>query len=268
LDNLLDIENLNFAYGNGNFSLKNINLSVERKDFISIIGRNGSGKSTLVKIISRIFKGYEGSVKLKGKNIKEIPLKEFSRFVSYLPQTGILPSEEISVFDLLLYARYPYKNFSSFFFSEIDKKVVEESIKITGTESFKEKYFYNLSGGERQKILITLALVQLDVTSDLGGKILIIDEPLTYLDVHYQLEIFSILNKLNRERGLTILVITHDLNLALKYTAKSVLIEAGEIYKSGASKDIITEEILKKHFLINSKIVNFEDEYHINYKTL
>jgi len=268
LDNLLDIEKLNFAYGNGNFSLKNINLSVERKDFISIIGRNGSGKSTLVKIISRIFKGYEGIVKLKGKNIKEIPLKDFSRFVSYLPQTGILPTEEISVFDLLLYARYPYKKFSSFFFSEIDKNVVDESIKITGIESFKEKYFYNLSGGERQKILITLALVQLDVTSDLGGKILIIDEPLTYLDVHYQLEIFSILNKLNKERNLTILVITHDLNLALKYTAKSVLIEAGEIYKSGASKDIITEEILKKHFLINSKIVNFEDEYHINYKTL
>jgi len=268
LKNLLSIENLNFTYAGNNFSLRNINLEVEKKDFISIIGRNGSGKSTLVKTISRIYKGYGGSISLAGNNIKEIPLKEFSRTVSYLPQEGILPGEEITVSDLLLYARYPYKKFSSFFFSEKDKNVVSESIKITGVENFAEKYFYRLSGGERQKILITLALVQLDITSDLSGKLLIIDEPLTYLDIHYQLEIFSILNRLNKERGLTIIIITHDLNLALKYTGKSILLENGEINCSGLSKDIITEEILKNHFLINSKIVNFENEYHINFKTL
>lgn len=264
----LEIQNLNFTYIGNNFSLKDINLDINLNDFISIIGRNGSGKSTLVKILSRIYKGYSGIIKLDGRDIREIPLKEFSRRISYLPQAGIQFSEEIMVKELLLYARYPYKKFSSFVFSGYDREVVEESIKITGTEKFRDKNFYRLSGGERQKILITLALVQLDVTSDLKGKILIIDEPLTYLDVHYQIEIFSILKKLNVERNLTVIVITHDLNLALKYTGKSLLIENGEIYKFGISAEVITEEILKKHFLINSKIVNFENEYHINYKTL
>jgi len=268
LTKLLEIQNLGFTYIGNGFSLKGINLEVMQKDFLSIIGRNGSGKSTLIKTISRIYKEYDGEINLGGRNIKEIPLKEFSRQVSYLPQTGIQISEEITVAELLLYARYPYKKYSSFVFSGKDREVVEEGIKITGIGKFRNKMFFSLSGGERQKILLTLALVQLDITSDLNGKIIIIDEPLTYLDVNYQLEIFSILGKLNKERDLTVIVITHDLNLALKYTGKSALMENGELFKFGKTGEIITEEILKKHFLINSKIVNFDNEYHINYKTL
>ena len=268
MSKLLEIKNLNFTYIGNGFSLKDINLIINEGDFLSIIGRNGSGKSTLVKTISRIYRGYEGEIKLKDKNIKDFPLKDFSRQVSYLPQSGIQISEEITVAGMLLYARYPYKKYSSFIFSGKDREVVEESIKITGVEKFRNKFFFNLSGGERQKILLTLSLVQLDITSELKGKILIIDEPLTYLDINYQIEIFSILHKLNKERDLTIIVITHDLNLALKYTDKSALIENGELYTFGETKEVITEEILKKHFLINSKIVNFDNEYHINYKTL
>lgn len=267
-NNLIEISNLNFSYSENNFSLRDINLLVEKNDFISIIGRNGSGKSTLVKIISRIYKGFEGCILLSGKDIKEINGKEFSRQVSYLPQSGILINDEMTVFDLLLLARYPYKKFGDFVFSDKDKNVVEESLKFTRAENFHNKYYHKLSGGERQKILITLALVQLDITSPLENKVLIIDEPLTYLDVNYQLEIFSILNKLNKENNLTIIIITHDLNLALKYTSKTLLLEGGEIISYDNTGKVITEEILKKHFLINSKIVKFEEEYHINYKTI
>jgi iron complex transport system ATP-binding protein len=268
LNKLIEINNINFSYSENNFCLKDINLSVEKNDFISIIGRNGSGKSTLVKLISRIYKGYEGTIKLSGKNIKEIHDKEFARQVSYLPQTGIQISDEMTVFELLLLARYPYKKFSDFTFSGTDRKVVEESIKITQLEKYRDKYFFKLSGGERQKILITLALVQLDITAPLEEKVLIIDEPLTYLDVNYQLEIFSILNNLNREKKLTIIIITHDLNLALKYTGKTLLLESGNIISYDETKNVINEEILKKHFLINSKIVKFDNEFHINYKKL
>ena len=267
-DKLIEINNLGFSYSENNFSLKNINLSVEKNDFISVIGRNGSGKSTLVKIISRIYKGFEGTVKFSGKDILEIESKEFSRQVSYLPQSGIMINDEMAVFELLLLARYPYKKFGDFVFSDKDKNIVEESLKFTRAEKFRNKFFHKLSGGERQKILITLALVQLDITSPLENKVLIIDEPLTYLDVNYQLEIFSILNKLNKENNLTIIIITHDLNLALKYTSKTLLLEGGEIISFDETGKVITEEILKKHFLINSKIVKFGEEFHINYKTL
>jgi len=268
LSKLIEINNLSFSYGGNNFGLQDINFSAEKNDFISIIGRNGSGKSTLVKLISRIYKGYKGSITLSGRDIKSIHDKEFARQVSYLPQTGILISDEMTVFELLLLARYPYKKFSDFSFSSTDKKVVEESTKATRIEEYSEKYFHKLSGGEKQKVLITLALVQLDITSPLEGKVLIIDEPLTYLDVNYQMEIFSILNKLNKEKNLTIIIITHDLNLALKYTNKSLLLESGRVISYEETKNVINEEILKKHFLINSKIVKFEDEFHINYKTL
>jgi iron complex transport system ATP-binding protein len=265
---LIDIIDLIFSYGENNFSLKDINLSIENNDFISIIGRNGSGKSTFVKIISRIYKGYQGTINYSGKDIREIENKEFSRQVSYLPQSGIQISEEMTVFELLLLARYPYKKFGDFIFSDKDKMIVEESIRFTQADKFRNKYFHKLSGGEKQKILITLALVQLDITSSLEKKVLIIDEPLTYLDVNYQLEIFSILNKLNKDNNLTIIIITHDLNLALKYTSKTLLLEGGEIISFDETGKVITEEILKKHFLINSKIVKLEDEFHINYNSL
>ena len=113
-------------------------------------------------------------------------------------------------------------------------------------------------------MLITLALVQLDITGDLEGKLLIIDEPMTYLDVNYQFEIFSILKRL-REKKLTVMIVIHDLNLALRFTDKTILMNNGEMIKFSETKDVITEEILKEHFLIDSKILNFEKNYFINY---
>ena len=106
-------------------------------------------------------------------------------------------------------------------------------------------------------------MVQLDITSELSEKILIIDEPLTFLDINYQFEIFSILSKLNTEKDLTIIIVTHNLNLALQYTNKILLLENGKIAELGDPKKIINEETLKKYFLINSQILNIDDEYYI-----
>jgi iron complex transport system ATP-binding protein len=159
--------------------------------------------------------------------------------------------------------RYAYKNFSSFTYNSRDKEIVNKSIEITGIGEYKDKSLLHLSGGEKQKVLITLALVQLDITSELSEKILIIDEPLTFLDINYQFEIFSILSKLNTEKDLTIIIVTHNLNLALQYTNKILLLENGKIAELGDPKKIINEETLKKYFLINSQILNIDDEYYI-----
>lgn len=268
LSKIIEVRDVNFSYEKNNFSLKNINFNITEGEFISIIGRNGSGKSTLVKLLSRIIINHEGKIKFEGNDISMLSKKDFSKKVSYLPQSGILINEGMNVFDLLLMGRYSYKKFSDFKFFEKDRQVVKKSIEITGIAELKDKSFYELSGGEKQKALITLSLVQLDITNNLKGKVLVIDEPLTFLDVNYQYEIFSLLKKMNKNKGLTILIITHDLNLALKFTNKTLLMEEGRIINMGNTNDIITEDALKRHFLINSRIVNFENEYNINYKTL
>lgn len=269
---VLKLSDLNFCYSDLNkkkekvnsFGLNNISISIDCGDFVSVIGKNGSGKSTLVKLISGILNGYSGNIYFRGNDIHSIERKEFSRNVSYLPQSAAAFNEDLKVKEFLLLGRYAHKHFTDFRFSEDDKRIVSESMKETSVSDLSGKYIHKLSGGERQKVLITLALVQLDITGDLEGKLLIIDEPMTYLDVNYQFEIFSILKRL-REKKLTVMIVIHDLNLALRFTDKTILMNNGEMIKFSETKDVITEEILKEHFLIDSKIMNFEKNYFINY---
>ncbi|MEO8664729.1 MAG: ABC transporter ATP-binding protein [Ignavibacteria bacterium] len=269
---VLKLDDINFSYNEGKkkpagkniFELKNISFEVNEADFISIIGKNGSGKSTLVKLIAKILLGYSGNILYKEKEIHSIDRKEYSRNVSYLPQSTASFNEDLIVREFLLLGRYAHKQFIDFRFSEEDKYVVSESIKETSIDELAEKRFHELSGGEKQKVLITLSLVQLDITKSLEGKLLIIDEPLTYLDVNYQFEIFNILKEL-REKKLTIMIIIHDLNLALRFSSKTILMNNGEMIKYSDSDKVITEEILKEHFLIESRIHNIDKNYFINY---
>lgn len=262
---LLKAENLSFDYGADKFTLKDVSLDVFEKDFISVIGRNGSGKSTLVKLLSGIHKHPAGKIVFKGKDISEYERKDLSRSLCYLPQSGIMLTDKINVTDFLLLGRYSYKNFSEFRYSDADIAIVEESLKTAGIYDFKDREMSELSGGERQKVLITLALVQLNLSDNLEEKLLIVDEPLTYLDVNYQHEIFSILQRLNAERGLTVVVVMHDLNLALKYTNKTILLNEGRMVFSGKTGDIITVENLREHFLIESAVIKNNNETIINF---
>jgi iron complex transport system ATP-binding protein len=260
---LLKTEDLCFSYGDDNFALNKINISVLKNDFLSVIGRNGSGKSTLVKLISGIYSQYNGKVYLHCKDICSYSKKEVSKILSYLPQSSLNGNNGLNVFEFLLLGRYAYKRFSDFSFSEYDKKSVQDSIEVTGISNFIKKSVNELSGGEKQKVLITLSLVQLDINSDLSDKILIIDEPLTFLDVNFQYEIFSILEKLNKEKKLTVILVTHNINLALKYTGKTLLLDKGEMIVFDETKKVITEDIIEKYFRVKSKIISFDDDYHI-----
>lgn len=260
---LLKIEDLCFVYGKDNFSLNKINLSIQQNEFLSVIGRNGSGKSTLVKLLSGIYSNYKGKIFYKGKDISSFTRKDFSKFLSYLPQSSLNGNNGLNVFDFLLLGRYAYKKFSDFSFSENDKNAVKDSIKVIGINNFVHKTLNELSGGEKQKVLVTLSLVQLDINSDLSEKILVIDEPLTFLDINYQNEIFSILKGLNTEKKLTILIVTHNLNLALRNTNKTLLLENGNLILFDETARVISEETIEKYFKVKSKIVNFENSYHI-----
>jgi iron complex transport system ATP-binding protein len=272
VNSILQLSELNFTYSfkkkikeeKNNFAIKDISFKIECGDFISVIGKNGSGKSTLVKLISKILNGYSGNIYFRGKDVQSVDRKEYSRSVSYLPQSSSAFNEDLKVSEFLLLGRYAHKQFADFRFSGDDKRIVNESMIETSVSELSEKYIHKLSGGEKQKVLITLALVQLDITGSLEGKLLIIDEPMTYLDVNYQFEIFNILNRL-RDKKLTVIIVIHDLNLALRFSNKTILMNKGEMIKYDLTKEVITEDILKEHFLIDSKIMNFEKNYFINY---
>jgi|WetSurMetagenome_2_1015567.scaffolds.fasta_scaffold07916_3 iron complex transport system ATP-binding protein len=260
---LLKAEDLCFSYGKDNFALNSVNFNVLNKDFISVIGRNGSGKSTLVKLISGVYSHYKGKVFLHNKDICSYTKKDVSKILSYLPQSSLNGNNGLNVFEFLLLGRYAYKKFSDFSFSEYDRKAVIDSIEITGIDNLLNKSINELSGGEKQKVLVTLSLVQLDINSDLSEKILIIDEPLTFLDINFQYEIFSILSRLNEEKNLTIIIVTHNINLSLKYTGKTLLLDKGKMILFDYTKKVITEDVIEKYFKVKSKIVNFDDDHHI-----
>lgn len=262
--NILRCEKLEFSY-NGNPFISGINLDVNVGDFISVIGRNGSGKTTLIKLLCGLLGRYNGNVYLQSEDMKNIGRRKIASMLAYLPQYGVPMFNQMKVKDFILLGRYSAKENKQFSYSSEDKNIAVKSLEILKIENLNDKNLNELSGGERQKVLIALTLVQLDITADLKGKILIIDEPLTYLDINHQIEIFELLRKLNSEKVLTIIVITHDLNLAMKYTKKTLLLDNGVNCGFGESSEIIKPEIIKKHFLVNSSIINLNNYNQIHF---
>lgn len=263
--NLLDIRNLCFSYEKEKAFLEDISFSVNEGEIVSIVGRNGSGKSTLVKIISRIINNHSGEIFYNRANAKDYGHKEFSQKISYLPQVFPAYVNELKVYDLLLLGRYAYKKSSQLSYSDEDINVVNDAMKLAGILEFKNKQLKTLSGGERQKVLLTLSLVQLDITHDLKGKILIVDEPLTHLDINFQYETLSLLKDLNIKKGLTVLFVIHDLNLALKYSSKTLLMNKGKLISYGETEKVLSQENINNNFLVNSELINFNNNTFIHY---
>jgi len=262
---LIRASGLCFSYNKTGFILNNVSVEIPRGSFTSVIGRNGSGKSTLVKILSGIYSGYSGIVTYNNIDIRTFTAKKLASNLAFIPQYSFIQENNISVNEFLTAGRYSYKRFTDFIYTSEDFGAINAALEILGITELKNRLLDGLSGGERQKVLIALALVQLDLDSNLGEKTLIIDEPLTYLDVNYQFEIFNVLAKLNKEKGLTVIAVIHDLNMSIKYTDYTLLMESGSIIRAGKTLDIITEESIGKYFMINSQIVNFENEFHINF---
>lgn len=260
---LIEIKNLGFEYFKSDFRLADVNLEIFEKDFLSVTGRNGSGKSTLIKCLAGIYHNYSGEILYKDKNILNIKRKDFARAISYLPQFAINETYDIKVSEFLLLGRYAYKSNFEYSYDNNDRNIVDEVLKLTNFEHYRNKLVSQLSGGEKQKCLLGLALVQLDITSDLSGKILMIDEPVTFLDIHHQKEIFEILKFLNSEKNLTVVNVIHDLNLALKYSNRVIIMSSGKIAVSGNPNDILNEENLQKYFLMEAKLINIQNNNHI-----
>ncbi len=232
---IIEIKKFSFSI-NGKEILKNISLTVMKGEYISIVGPNGAGKTTLLKCLDRIHKGGIGDIKMAGKPIDEYSQTELAQHVSYVPQTdGNIPP--FTVHEFVIMGRYPYMTpFSSI--NKKDKEMVQEALSMTGTLKFSKRFLSELSGGERQKVFIAAALVQ-------EAEILLLDEPTTFLDPKHEADIHRLLARANRENGVTIVSVTHDINSAVMTSRRILALKNGITAFCGPAEDFINNETLQ-----------------------
>jgi iron complex transport system ATP-binding protein len=235
---LLEINKLNFSYGE-NTVLKNISLNVGSSEFVGIIGPNGAGKSTLLKLIDGIYSHPTGQIKIKDDLIESIPRKSLARHIAYLPQEIDL-TFAYSVEEVVKMGRFPHLH-GVRIYSEKDEKIVEQAMDLLDIHQFRMRSIRELSGGEKQRVMIASALTQ-------EPNILLLDEPTSALDLHHQIEIYQVLKKLQQQAELSVIVVTHDINLAAQFCQRMVLLDKGEIVSDGPPDEVLKFQTLQKIF--------------------
>ena len=244
----IETKNLKIKYGD-RLIIKNANLKVNEGEIITVIGPNGSGKTTLIKALSRCIKAYSGNIYLGGKDIYTIPTKDIAKKMAVLPQVKHV-SADISIGDLVSYGRYPYLSFGKRM-NRTDKDIIFWAIEKTGLTYLKDRHIETLSGGERQRAWIAMALAQ-------NPRVLLLDEPTTYLDISYQLEILELIKELNQTLKITVIMVLHDLNQAARYSDRIYVLNDGEICQYGKPYSILEKSLLKNVFRIEAHI--YEDK--------
>lgn len=232
---MLKTDKIKFSYAQEKI-LKGIDLEIESGAFIGIIGPNASGKSTLLKNISKTLKSDSGAIYLDYKLLNDYSSLELAQKMAVVPQNTEI-NFNFNVYDIIMMGRHPYqKRWSKL--KEEDKKIVKEVMQVTDTLKLKNKSINELSGGERQRVIIARALAQ-------KPDILLLDEPTSSLDINYQGEIYDLLNYLNQEFNITIITVSHDLNLTALYCEELILLKDGKIFAAGSAAEVLTEKNIK-----------------------
>ena len=239
-------ENISFSYKNKN-ALENISLNLFPSEVIALVGRNGSGKSTLIKNIAGIVKPKLGDIKIFEKSIDKYSNKEKAKLISYMPQKHIL-LVQVNVLESVMLGRMPHLSFKP---TDEDFYIVENIINKLGLKDYLFKKVYNLSGGEFQKVMLARVLTQ-------DPKILLLDEPVNHLDPKNQLEVLHIIKDFTKSKNLITIVVLHDINLALRFADKIVMLKDGKLMGI-KNKDDITENEISELFDVNVKILKTDD---------
>ena len=244
--NTIVTKKLRLAYEN-NIVVNHLDLNIPKGKITSLVGSNGCGKSTILKAIGRILKPQEGYVLLDGNDIRSLPARDVAKKMSILPQTPIAPAG-LTVRELTSYGRFPLRKGFGRLQPE-DQDIVTWALEVTHLTEFATVAVDNLSGGQRQRVWIAMAIAQ-------QTDLILLDEPTTYLDMAYQLEVLELLERLNRERHCTIAMVLHDLNLASRFSDFLVAIRDGGIVAQGTPDEIMTPQVLRKTFKIDAEVAN------------
>lgn len=243
---MISCKNLKVGYEE-RIIIEDLSLSINKGEVVSIIGPNGCGKSTLLKSLSRMIKPISGDIYIQDENIKTLKSKTISQKVCLLSQHNDAPGD-LTVEELVYFGRIPHKKwFESK--SESDEEIVKWAIENTGLTRYINTPISSLSGGERQRAYIAQALCQ-------KPDVLLLDEPTTYLDISYQLELMELVREINEKLNITIVMVLHELNQASKYSDRLIIMKNGEIVSDGCPNEIINKETIKKVYNIDCDIDN------------
>jgi len=233
---IFELDDVWASYG-GAPVLKGVNLEIAEGEILGIAGPNSTGKTTLLRILSKVLTPSRGSIRLLGQEMGQLSRLEVARIVACVPQE-VQPIFPFTVREMVLMGRYPHAR-RFFFETQEDLAVAEEAMMATGVLHLADKFLDQLSGGERQRAIIARALAQ-------RPKVLLLDEPTVHLDLHHQAAILNLLKTLNRKRRTTIVLVSHDLNVAATLADHLLLLKDGEVYRIGPPEEVLEEKTLEE----------------------
>ncbi len=246
----MEIKDVSYSYDKKTNHLENISSEIDQHKITTIIGPNGSGKSTLLGILANSYAPNKGRVLIDGKQLHHLKPKELAKKIAIVHQQNSTPAD-MTVEKLTSYGRLPYKSIFSNQTTD-DQQAVEWALEKTNLIDKKNKMISELSGGERQRAWIAMTLAQ-------STSYLFLDEPTTYLDIYYQYEILELVKQLNSENGLTIVMVLHDINQAIRYSDTIMVMKDGKLIKKGTPEQVVTSELIQEIYGVQA-IVKMDEE--------
>jgi iron complex transport system ATP-binding protein len=240
----VNVKGLHHSYGRRGV-LHDIGFDIGAGEYVGIIGPNGSGKTTLLGCLTGALRYQKGEVTIGGKDVRTTSSLDIAKMVGVVPQETSV-GFEFTVQEVVLMGRYPHIDRFGLE-RHVDFEVADEAMRSTDTYRLRERMVTTLSGGERQRVIIARALAQ-------EPKVLLLDEPTSHLDIRHQLEILELIRDLNGKRGLTVLSVFHDLNLASRFCQRILLMHKGRIMADGPPKDVLTGENIERSFGVSARI--------------
>ncbi|MGQ4619363.1 ATP-binding cassette domain-containing protein [Nocardia sp. R7R-8] len=242
----LGAEEVTLGYG-GRVIVDGLSLTITPGVITTVIGPNGCGKSTLLRSLGRLLRPRKGRVLLDGKAISTMKTKDVARIVGMLPQSPVAP-EGLTVADLVGRGRHPHQSWLRQW-SAADESEVTTALARTGIADLADRPLDELSGGQRQRAWISMALAQ-------GTDILLLDEPTTYLDLAHAIEVLDLVDRLHADLGRTVVMVLHDLNLAIRYSDQLVVMHDGRVVAAGAPGEVVSVELLREVFDLDAAVLD------------
>ena len=233
---MIDVNSISFRY-HEDWVLQDVSFRVEKGEFLGVIGPNGSGKTTLLKILYHLHSPQRGEILLELVPMKKMSRSDIGKRIAVVAQETHLLFP-FSVLEMVLMGRSPYLG-HLMFESEKDLEIAKKAMEWTKILPFSERPIDELSGGERKRVFIARALAQ-------EPEVILLDEPTANLDIHHQIDFLDLILNLNRERGLTIIMASHDMNIASEFCDRLILLQGGRIYKMGTPEEVITKENIER----------------------